>query len=98
MLSSELIKAAEAAAVIRRVVGSDFPCSTREGFDGEYGKGSILILFHEGHELNAYVNYDALQYDKIDELADALQEAGFWVQDCTGSYSAVYELDSEGGE
>jgi hypothetical protein len=40
------------------------------------------------------VNYDGGQYDKIEQLADALSAAGFWVQDCTGWYSAVYEKEA----
>lgn len=99
MLSSELAKAAQAAAVIRQVIRCDFRCSTREAFDGKYGQGAILILFQEGDNvLNWHVNYEYGQYDKIEKLADALHEAGFFVEDCNGSYSAVYELDKEGGE
>jgi hypothetical protein len=94
MTSSHLAKMAQAAAVIRSVVGQDFACYTREEWDGEYGKGALLILQHESCDpLYPYVNYDGGQYDKIEQLADALSAAGFWVEDCTGWYSAVYEKE-----
>jgi len=94
MTSGDLAKMAKAAAVIQSVVGQDFECHTREEWDGEYGKNALLILVHHSDEpLWPYVNYDGCQYDKIEQLADALSAAGFWVEDCTGWYSAVYEKE-----
>jgi len=61
-----------------------------------YGKGALLILQHERCDpLYPYVNYDGQQYEKIEQLADALSAAGFWVEDCAGWYSAVYEKEVE---
>jgi hypothetical protein len=95
MTSSQLAKMAKAAAVIKSVVGADFVCHTRAEWDGEYGKGALLILQHESCDpLYPYVNYDGGQYDKIEQLSDALSAAGFWVEDCTGWYSAVYEKEA----
>jgi hypothetical protein len=94
MTSSHLAKMAQAAAVIQSVVGQDFSCHASEGWGGEYGKNAVLILEHYlGDPLWPYVNYDGGQYDKIERLADALSAAGFWVEDCTGWYSAVYEKE-----
>lgn len=94
MTSGHLAKMAKAAAVIRSVVGQDFSCHTSEGWGGEYGKNAVLILEHYlGDPLWPYVNYDGGQYEKIERLADALSAAGFWVEDCTGWYSAVYEKE-----
>jgi hypothetical protein len=94
MTSSHLAKMARAAAVIESVLGRDFTCYTRSEFDGEYGKGALLILVHESCDpLYPYVNYDGLQYGKIEQLSDALSAAGFWVEDCTGWYSGVYEKE-----
>jgi len=94
MTSSTLAKMAKAAAVIRDVIGQDFECHGRKEWDGEYGKDALLILKHYfGDPLWPYVNYDGGQYDKIERLADALSAAGFWVEDCTGWYSAVYEKE-----
>jgi hypothetical protein len=95
MTSTDLAKMAKAAAVIESVLGQPFICYTRSEFDGEYGKGALLILQHESCDpLYPYVNYDGLQYDKVEQLVDALSAAGFWVQDCTGWYSAVYEKEA----
>jgi hypothetical protein len=94
MTSGDLAKMARAAAVIESVLGRDFTCYTRSEFDGEYGKGALLILQHyRGDPLYPYVNYDGLQYGKIEQLSDALSAAGFWVEDCTGWYSGVYEKE-----
>jgi hypothetical protein len=94
MTSSHLAKMAKAAAVIESVVGKEFVCHTRSEFVSEYGKGALLILVHESCDpLYPYVNYDGGQYDKIERLADALSAAGFWVEDCTGWYSGVYEKE-----
>ena len=94
MTSGHLAKMARAAAVIESVLGRDFVCYTREEWDGEYGKNALLILQHyRGDPLYPYVNYDGGQYGKIEQLSDALSAAGFWVEDCTGWYSAVYEKE-----
>ena len=94
MTSSHLAKMAKAAAVIESVVGKEFVCHTSSEWEGEYGKGALLILEHYlGDPLWPYVNYDGMQYDKIERLADALSAAGFWVEDCTGWYSGVYEKE-----
>ena len=92
MTDTQLQRMAQAADVIRRVVGHDFrwepPPST-----GRYGHGSLMILLHDSCDpLAAYCNYDCGQYDKIDALTDALSEIGLYVEDCTGYYSGVYEV------
>jgi hypothetical protein len=95
MTSRDLAKMARAAAVIESVLGREFTCYTRSEWDGEYGKNALLILVHNSDEpLWPYVNYDGQQYDKIEQLADALSAAGFWVEDCTGWYSGVYEKET----
>jgi len=94
MTSGDLAKMARAAAVIESVLGRDFVCHQPLGWDHMYRKGALLILVHESCDpLYQYVNYDGQQYDKIEQLADALSAAGFWVEDCTGWYSAVYEKE-----
>ena len=84
---------AEAAAVIRRVVGQEFnwePPGLRR-----YGKGALMTLLHPfADPLRPYCNYDCNQYDKIEALSDALSEIGLFVEDCTGDYSGVYEKGS----
>lgn len=82
---------AQAAAVIRRVVGHEFrwePPGLRP-----YGEGAVMVLLHDSCDaLAPYCNYDCGQYDKIQALTDALSEVGLYVEDCTGYYSGVYEV------
>jgi hypothetical protein len=99
MTDTQLQRMAQAAVVIRQVLGQEFQCEQPNL--RRYGQGSVLILIHEpGDPLRPYCNYDCYEYEKIDALTDALSEIGLYVQDCTGDYSAVYESKStpEGGE
>lgn len=91
MTDTQLQRMAQAAAVIRRVVGGDFRCE-QPGLR-TYGQGAVLVLLHEpGETLRPYCNYDCYEYQKIDTLTDALSEVGLYVEDCTGDYSGVYEF------
>jgi hypothetical protein len=91
MTDTQLQRMAEAAAVIRRVVGAEFhwePPGLRA-----YGKGAVMTLLHPpGDPLRPYCNYDCRSYVAIEQLTDALAEVGLFVEDCTGEYSGVYEV------
>ena len=95
MTDSQLQRMAQAAAVIRQVVGDEFQWE-QPGLR-EYGKGALMVLIHEpGSRLRPYCNYDCAArlpdtYGWIDELTDALSVIGLYVEDCTGDYSGVYE-------
>jgi hypothetical protein len=90
MTSKSIPRIAEAAAVIRDLVGFDFEWDTPG--DRQYGRGAMMLLLHEpGSPMRAWCNYDCREYDKIDRLADALGTIGLMVEDCTGDYSGVYE-------
>lgn len=96
MTSDKLVKMATAAAVIREVVGCDFECHARDDVDWPYGKGALLILVHHpGEKLRPYVDYECREYGKVGRLATALGANGFFVEDCTGWYSAVYEIPNK---
>lgn len=91
MTETHLQRMAQAAAIIRKVVGADFHWE-QPGLR-DYGKGSLMLLIHEpGDPLRPYCNYDCYEYQKIDALSDALAEVGLYVEDCTGNYSGVYEV------
>lgn len=93
MTDAQLQRMAQAAAVIRRVVGQEFQWE-QPGLR-EYGKGAVMVLLHEpGDPLRKYCNYDCRQYDKIKEMDDALSEIGLYAEDKTGDYSGVYEVSN----
>jgi len=106
MTELQLQKMAQAAAVVRRVVGSDFRCHAPETWNPQPAtvaqqqlqdrarQTALLILqHHSGEPLCPYVNYDCGEYDKIEALANALLEVGLMVEDKTGWWSGVYETD-----
>lgn len=91
MTDTQLQRMAQAATVIRSVVGQEFRWE-QPGLR-EYGQGSVMVLIHEsGDPLRAYCNYDCYEYQKIEALTNALAEVGLYVEDCTGNYSGVYEV------
>ena len=92
MHSNQIPLIAQAAEVIRSVIGCDFewdaPLPTYQ-----YVQRALIILKHEpGSTLRAYCNYDCEDYKKIDQLTDALSAIGLYVEDCTGDYSGLYEV------
>ena len=91
MTSDQLPRLAQAAEVIRSVIGCDFGWDTPG--HAEYGRGALMILKHPpGSELRPYCNYDCHAYDKIERLVDALSAIGLYVEDCNGDYSGLYEV------
>lgn len=91
MTSDQLPRLAQAAGVIRDVIGGEFEWDAPG--HGEYGQGAMLILLHPpGSELRAYCNYDCYAYDKIERMVDALSAIGLYVEDCNGDYSGLYEV------
>ena len=96
MTNDDIQTMARIGAVIRRVIDADFEMSPPDG--RPYTTGCVCVLIHNhGDPLRSYVDYDCCQYDHIDALANALQKIGFYVEDCTGQYSAVYIHPVTGG-
>ena len=56
----------------------------------DYGLESVLIVCHDGGEHAAYFNMDYLEYNLMEQMVQALNAAGVWVEQCTSWYSAVY--------
>lgn len=91
MTSDQLPRLAQAAEVIRSVIGCDFDweCAGNR----EYGKGAMMLLLHPpGSNLRPYCNYDCHSYEMIELLTDALSAIGLYVEDCNGDYSGLYEV------
>lgn len=91
MTSAKLARMAEAAAVIRQVIGGEFewePPGHRR-----YAKTALMVLLHEpGSKLRPYCNYDCCEYGKIEQLVDALSPLGLFVEDANGDYSGLHEV------
>lgn len=57
-----------------------------------YGTESRLIVCHDGGALAPFCSYDYGEYKKIDRLVRVLEAAGYWIEQCTSWYSAVYSI------
>lgn len=91
MNSIKIDRMAEAAGVIRKVLGHDFqweqPSARR------YGRSALMLLLHEpGDPLRPYCDYACREYQKIETLSNALAEIGLRVAGFTDYYSGVYEI------
>jgi hypothetical protein len=83
------------ASAVIAVVGADkdFEGAFRSPgeWNDDYGRGSELILVHDGGPLAPYCSYDYQDYGCIEELSAALSKIGCYVEQCTSWYSAVYK-------
>lgn len=60
-------------------------------WDDDYGQDSKLILIHDGGALAPYCSLDYEDYDLVEELTVALANIGYYAEQCTSWYSAVYK-------
>jgi len=58
-----------------------------------YGTESALIICHDGGDLARYFSYDYCIYECIEEMNSALEKIGYFAEQCTGWYSAIYPID-----
>ncbi len=56
----------------------------------EYGRDSVLVICHDGGSLAYLCNYDHCDYQSIEKFKTHLARYGFWVENCTTWYSAIY--------
>ena len=59
-----------------------------------YGLESVLILVHDGGDLATYCNIDYSCATRIERLRKVLEDNGYYIENCTGWYSAVYRIYS----
>lgn len=59
----------------------------------EYGTTGELILCHDGGAAAPFLNWDYMCYQLRDKLMDRLRPLGFYVEQCTSWYSAMYRID-----
>lgn len=85
------------ANIVKNVLGQEADNGGCQAFrdpdtwDDTYGRQSKLILVHDGGDLARYCSYDYQDYSSIEKLSQALAEGGYWVEQCTTWYSAVYK-------
>ena len=56
----------------------------------EYGSTSVLVLVHDGGDLAMYCNWDYDCPTAVEALRVRLEKLGYYVEQCTSFYSAVY--------
>lgn len=62
----------------------------------DYGKGSVLIVCHDGGDLACFFNWDQADetgYRMINDMQEALDAEGLYAEQCTGWYTAIYKAD-----
>ena len=57
-----------------------------------YGLTSELIVCHDGGDLSCYFNYDYSCYEHVDKMNAALERFGYYAEQCTSWYTAIYPL------
>jgi hypothetical protein len=55
-----------------------------------YGLKSLLIVVHDGGDLEPYCNLDFGSYSMHDQMQAALGKVGLYMEQCTSWYSAIY--------
>jgi hypothetical protein len=57
----------------------------------DYGTESKLVIVHDGGDLAPYFNSDYMRYEMGEEMQKALLAKGYYFEQCTCWYSAVYK-------
>jgi hypothetical protein len=56
----------------------------------EYGRNSLLIVCHDGGDLVPFFDYNRDAWSFKQEMETALNDAGFYAEQCTSWYTAIY--------
>lgn len=56
----------------------------------EYGLKSALIICHDGGDVATFFNPNYGCYKRMEALQEALSHAGYWAEQCTNWYTAIY--------
>ena len=62
----------------------------------KYGKGSVLIVVHDGGDLACFFNWNYAAetgYRMLNDMTEALSAEGLYAEQCTGWYTAIYKAD-----
>ena len=58
----------------------------------KYGSDSALIIVYDGGDLRPYMSMGDECYSLYEGIRNALRDEGFFIEECTGWYAAVYEM------
>ena len=58
----------------------------------EFGLNSELIICHDGGDFASLCNWSYCDYGAMDRFQDELKKYGYYVEQCTCWYSAVYKI------
>jgi hypothetical protein len=58
----------------------------------DYGTTGVLVLVHDGGDLAPYCSWDYCQYAAMDDFRSFLEGRGYYVEQCTSWYSAIYPI------
>jgi hypothetical protein len=61
----------------------------------KYGLNSCLIICHDGGEFSNLCSYDKQDYGMLEKFAENLAIEGYYIEQCTCWYSALYKKDDE---
>jgi hypothetical protein len=56
----------------------------------KFGTGGCLIVCYDGGELRRHMTLDSEDYKAVDAMQAALGAVGFYAEECTGWYGAIY--------
>lgn len=88
------------AEIIKGVLGANAKDGSNDSFidptnwTEKFGHDSLLVLVHDGGDLARFVNWDYGRYDLCQLLVKALDAHGFYIEQCTSWYAAVYRCSS----
>lgn len=61
-----------------------------------YGLDSVLIVIHDGGDYAKFFNSNYCCFNAIDAMNKALSDVGYWFEECTSWYSAIYKKPDNG--
>jgi hypothetical protein len=80
--------------VARKSVRPEQWCTPEEWSErGEnHGLGSVLVVIHDGGNLARFFSYDHEDYRAIDRMDKALEAVGYYSEQMTTWYSAIFPI------
>jgi len=58
----------------------------------DWGNDAVLVIVHDGGDLAPFCNWYYGQHKCVEELQGLLDKLGYYVEQCTSWYSAVYRF------